>query len=156
MDDYVSKPINPQSLIDAIQRWFNKVVLIKPEVPLIEPSEEGEVFDKSGLLDRLGGDEAFLREIFGIFLDDAPKQIERMQKQLKEGNLSGLELQAHSLKGAAMNIGGNGLQKVAFELEVAAKNRELARARELIAEILKEFKRLKIALGSSIAPQKRG
>jgi two-component system sensor histidine kinase/response regulator len=153
MDDYVSKPINPQSLTNAIQRWFKKAVLMKPEVPFLEPSEEKELFDKSGLLDRLGGDEVFLREILGMFLDDAPNQIERMQKQLKEGDLSGLELQAHSLKGAAMNIGGNGLQKAAFELEVAARNRELARARGLMAEILKEFKRLKIALGSSIAPK---
>ena len=39
MDDYVSKPIQPQSLIEVIERWFDKVVLGKPEVPLIEPSE---------------------------------------------------------------------------------------------------------------------
>jgi two-component system sensor histidine kinase/response regulator len=156
MDDYVSKPIQPQSLIEVIGRWVDKVVLKKSEGPLIEPSEAREVFDKRGLLDRLGGDEAFLREILGTFLDDAPKQIERMQRHLKEEDLVGLGLQAHSLKGAAMNIGGNGLQKVAFEIEVAARNRELDRARKLVTEILKEFKSLKTTLDRSIAPRSDG
>ena len=54
MDDYVSKPIQPQSLIEVIGRWVDKVVLKKPGGPLIESSEAKEVFDKTGFLDRLG------------------------------------------------------------------------------------------------------
>jgi PAS domain S-box-containing protein len=53
MDDYVSKPIQPQSLIEVIGRWVDKVVLKKPGGPLIESSEAKEVFDKTGFLDRL-------------------------------------------------------------------------------------------------------
>jgi HPt (histidine-containing phosphotransfer) domain-containing protein len=78
------------------------------------------VFNKKGPLERLGGDEELFKGIMGMFLDDVPNQIERMQKQLEAEDLSGLEREAHSLKGAVMNIGGNALQKVAFEIEVAA------------------------------------
>ncbi len=143
MDDYVPKPIQPQSIIDVIGRWVNNVVPRKPEASLIEPSEAREVFDKKMLLELLDGDEPLFREILGMFLKDAPTQINRMQGQLKEEDLAGLELQAHSLKGVALNVGGNALQKAALEIELAARNRELERARGLFEKIQKEFERFK-------------
>jgi CheY-like chemotaxis protein/HPt (histidine-containing phosphotransfer) domain-containing protein len=146
MDDYVPKPIEPQSLIEVIARWVDKAGLGKTGGPLIESTEEKEVFDKKGALERLGGDEELLKEILGMFLDDAPNQIERMQKQLEAEDLFGLERQAHSLKGAVMNIGGNALEKVAFAIELAARNGELDKARLLVAKLQKEFEGFKATL----------
>jgi PAS domain S-box-containing protein len=143
MDDYVPKPIEPQGLIEVIARWVDKAGLGKTEGPPIESTEEKEIFDKKGALERLGEDEELFTEILGMFLDDAPNQIEQMQKQLEAEDLSGLERQAHSLKGAVMNIGGNALQKVAFAIELAARNGELDKARLLVAKIQKEFEGLK-------------
>ena len=81
-----------------------------------------------------------------MFLNDAPIQIERMQKHLKEKDLAGLELQAHSLKGAAMNIGGNALQKVALEIELAARNGEVDKTRSLVEQIQREYEKLEAML----------
>jgi CheY-like chemotaxis protein/HPt (histidine-containing phosphotransfer) domain-containing protein len=150
MDDYLTKPIQPQSLIEAIGRWVDNGVLKEPEVALIKPSEASEVFDKSGFLERLGGDESLFRKLLSMFLDEAPIQIERMQQHLKDEDLAGVQLGAHSLKGVAMSIGGNALQKVASEIEVAARNRELDRARGLVPKLQKEFERLKYSIGSPV------
>ena len=106
-----------------------------------------DVFDKKAVLEQFSGDETFYREILVMFLKDAPNQIERMQGQLKEEDLAGLEFQAHLLKGGAMNVGGNALQKVAFEIELAARNREVDKARLLVEKIQKEFEKLKAMLG---------
>jgi len=89
-----------------------------------------------------------------MFLDDAPIQIERMQQHLKDEDLPGVQLRAHSLNGATVNIGGNGMQKVAFEIEVAARNRELDRVRGLVPEIQKEFERLKYFIVSTVISPK--
>jgi two-component system sensor histidine kinase/response regulator len=78
-----------------------------------------------------------------MFLNDAPVQIEIMKDHLKGGDLPRLEFQAHSLKGAAMNIGGNALQKAAFEVEFAAKNHELDKVVMLLDKVEKEFGKLK-------------
>jgi HPt (histidine-containing phosphotransfer) domain-containing protein len=51
------------------------------------------------------------------------------------------------LKGVAMNIGGKAMQEVALEIEVAARNRELDRAQELVPKLQKEFERLKYSIG---------
>jgi CheY-like chemotaxis protein/HPt (histidine-containing phosphotransfer) domain-containing protein len=150
MDDYLTKPIQPRSLIEVIGRWADDGILEKPEGALIEPSEAAEVFDKSGFLERLGGDESLFRKLLSMFLDDAPMQIEKMQQHLKDEDLAGVQLRAHSLKGVAMSIGGKAMQEVASKVEVAARNRELARARGLVPMLQKEFERLKYSIGSAL------
>ncbi len=98
------------------------------------------------MLERLEGDEELFQEILKTFLSDAPLQVARLKQALKEENPSQLEKQAHALKGAAMNIGGNALQNVAFSLEVPGKNLDLNQARPLVQELDKEFSVLKKAL----------
>lgn len=147
MDDYLTKPIQPQSLIEVIGRWVDNEVLEKPEEARTEPSDATEVFDKSGFLQRLGGDESLFNKLLSMFLDDAPVQIERMQQHLKNEDLAGVQLRAHSLNGVTVNIGASALQKVVSEIEVAARNRELDRARELVPKLQKEFERLKSFIG---------
>ena len=67
-----------------------------------------------------------------MFFDQAPIQIGKMQEHLKEEDASRLELQAHSLKGAAMYI--------------AAKNHELERAVILLGSIEGELGKFKKAV----------
>jgi len=148
MDDYVSKPIQAKQLKEAIERQLGNAAAPKPEVPSAGGPEGQEVFDKNMLLDRLEGDKELFKEIVGMFLGDAPLQMEKIKQSLQEGNSAQIESQAHGLKGAAMNIGGNGLQAVAFEMEVSGKNGDLDKARPLMDKLDEEFARLKKALMS--------
>ena len=148
MDDYVSKPIQAKDLSAAINRQLGNTVLPQPEVPPSDGSDGKAVFDQKFLLDRLEGDEELFKEIVKTFLDDAPLQVEKLKQALMEENLNQLEKQAHSLKGAAMNIGGNALQAIAFEVELSGKKGDLKRAQGLIPRLEKEFARLQKALSS--------
>jgi HPt (histidine-containing phosphotransfer) domain-containing protein len=148
MDDYVSKPIQPKDLRAGIGRQLGKVVLPQQEGPSAAVADGKEVFDKRILLGRLDGDEELFKEIVKTFLDDAPLQVEKLKQALMEENLNQLEKQAHSLKGAAMNIGGNALQAIAFEVELSGKKGDLKRTQELIPRLEKEFTRLQKALSS--------
>ena len=150
MDDYVSKPIQPKSLIDVIGRWLDIEALEKRKGPSGGPIEAEEVFDKETVMERLDGDEALFSEILGMFLEDAPIKVERMQEHLKEKDFAGLEFQAHSLKGAAAYIGGDALQKVAWEMEVAAKNHDLDRAPILLGSLEKELAEFKKAVNADL------
>ena len=104
------------------------------------------MFDKETVMERVDGDEALFSEILGMFLEDAPIKIEKMQEHLKEEELAGLEFQAHSLKGSASYIGGNAVQKVALDIEAAARNRELDRAVALLGRCEKELAEFKKAV----------
>ncbi len=146
MDDYISKPIRPQVLFEVVDRWVHKAGSGEQEIPSIPPSEGSEVFDKGVLLELFDGDKALFSEVLGAFLKNAPMRIDKMREHLKEKNLAGLQFQAHSLKGAAMNIGGKALQKVSLDIEAAAKNGELDKAEQLVAAIGREFERLETTL----------
>jgi HPt (histidine-containing phosphotransfer) domain-containing protein len=66
-----------------------------------------------------------------------------LKKALQEGDANRVERQAHLIKGAALNIGGNGLQAAARELEVAGKDGDLTKAQSLVATLDQEFEKLK-------------
>ena len=143
MDDYLSKPIQPKELIEVIERQLRGARPAEPEMTPSEQAEVPEVFDRKILLERLDGDEEIFKEIIATFLEDAPIQVEKLKKALQEGDANRVERQAHLIKGAALNIGGNGLQAAARELEVAGKDGDLTKAQSLVATLDQEFEKLK-------------
>jgi len=143
MDDYLSKPIQPKELIEVIERQLKGARPRETERTPNEPAEEPEVFDRKILLERLDGDEEIFKEVIETFLEDAPNQIEKLKKALQEKDATRVERQAHLLKGAALNIGGNGLQTAARELEILAKEGDLTKAPSLVAMLAREFEKLK-------------
>jgi len=152
MDDHLTKPIQPQRLSEVIRRWVEKQDLTQPEVLSMEPVDEEEVLDITGFLERLGGNGSIFRKSLSMFLSDAPDQIERIRQHLKDEDLAGVQLRAHSLKGVAMSIGGKAMQEVASDLEAAARDRERDRAWALIPQLQEEFERLKHSIASVQQP----
>lgn len=60
-------------------------------------------------------------EVASLFLDDLPHRCRACEEALSGGNLSGLQREAHSLKGAASSFGLVELEAIARELESAAE-----------------------------------
>ena len=148
MDDYISKPVQPKELIAVIERRLRETPAAMPEVSRAPIPKGKEIFDKKILLGRLDGDEEIFREIVQAFLKDTPLQMEKLKQALQEGNVVGVERQAHLLKGAAMNMGGKELQTVAWEMEVVAKEGDLSGARSLVEKLEQAFERLKGVLSN--------
>ena len=131
MNDYVSKPISPQALADVLDKWLPKEEgeLRKERnnqrncgtADLSRGGSQTAVFDKAGLMARLMEDEDLARTVVEGFLDDIPKQIEALRGYLEAGDAAGVERQAHTIKGASANVGGEAVRAVAFEMEKAAK-----------------------------------
>ncbi|MBF0410604.1 MAG: response regulator [Candidatus Riflebacteria bacterium] len=124
MDDYLSKPVKPSELSEMIQKWaLGKADSeLKPAGKTFTPREE--IFDKPGMLERLGKDDLLLKEIIDVFLDDVPKQLDSLGKAIIENDFLKLTKFAHRLKGAAMNVGAISLHKAAFQLEKAAEKKD--------------------------------
>ncbi len=65
------------------------------------------------------GDEQLATEILNAFFQDTPRQIEELRVLLENGEAQACGRQAHSIKGAAANVGGERLRQVALEMEKA-------------------------------------
>jgi len=146
MDDYLTKPIQPGKFAKTIARWISDNVAAEQDRTEGKPSEKASVFDKTALLNRIGGDEDICQEIIGIFLQDMPGQIEFLENTINKNNPALVDRQAHTLRGASGNVGAVSLQDAAMHLEEAGKKGDLSRAAEMLNTIKKEFEKVKKAM----------
>lgn len=92
------------------------------------------------------GDEELAGIVIEAFLDDIPKQIEAFKASLKACDNETIERIAHSIKGAAANIGGEALRILAADIEQACKKGNIEFAHNRCLELEQQFNRLKEAL----------
>jgi HPt (histidine-containing phosphotransfer) domain-containing protein len=131
MDDYLAKPIDLAALADALKRWTGALAQDAAAAPNADVVPPDEIWDRAALADRLGGDLSALRKIVAAFLDDIPRQMQILKQALDEGDCDTAARQAHTVKGAAANVGGIVSSRIAADLEkiVRAGEREAARSR---------------------------
>jgi two-component system, sensor histidine kinase and response regulator len=149
MDDYIPKPIHPQKLLEVIEKWLVKTnEEMQPDdiASAFEPANA--VFDSTGLIDRLLGDKNLAAEILDGFLADVPHQLEALKEALDNGDARMIRQQAHSLKGASANVGAMALEKIACQIELAGKGKDLIKAGFLISELDNQFETLQKSLNS--------
>jgi len=80
------------------------------------------------------------------FLEDIPLQITALKKYLENGDVSATERQAHTIKGASANVGGEILCAVAFEMEKAAHGGDLNAVKAQVIELEFQFAQLQTAM----------
>jgi CheY-like chemotaxis protein/HPt (histidine-containing phosphotransfer) domain-containing protein len=159
MNDYVSKPVEPQALADMLEKWLPKDKAVTQEqtpvnakgtLPVSVPEPEAQVFDKAGVMVRLMYDEDLARKVIGRFMDDTPKRIEVLRGHIKAGEAPSAERQAHTIKGASATCGGEALRAVALKMEEAARAGDLESVAARLPELDMQFIRLKEAMNGFI------
>jgi two-component system, sensor histidine kinase and response regulator len=128
MNGHVSKPIDPSLLFDTLERFVvptAKGPAVPPQVPV--PSaipEAGEVPDVPGLnttegLVRVAGNKKLYLKLLRQFSKTEVDAARRIASALAENDSARAERLAHSVKGAAGNLGASGVQNAAANLEKA-------------------------------------
>jgi signal transduction histidine kinase/CheY-like chemotaxis protein len=120
MDGYMSKPINPQLLFSVVEQPPTSP---RPaENPAAAPKPK--TFDRQALLDRVAGDESLMSDVIKIFLEECPKQLGAIRNAVEQKNPQLIRTTAHALKGAAGNLGANGLFEASGMVErIGAESR---------------------------------
>jgi len=108
MDEYLTKPLDPRQLCQLVEQMADGHFV-------------GQVTRTAGVplevLARVGGDRELLAEISRLFLDDAPRHLERIRSALDARDGDALRRSAHGLKGAAANFDADGVVTAARTLE---------------------------------------
>ncbi len=161
MDDYITKPISPKNLVEALNRWLPsekrraQTALDNVKSPgFSEASIDGgepPVFDMASLMGRLMDDENLARVIMKAFLEDAPERIHALKGAVAVGDFQSASLQAHTIKGASDNLGGAALRSVASEMERYARAGDMDAIRKRIPELEMKFAKMKEAIEQYLA-----
>jgi DNA-binding response OmpR family regulator len=152
MDDYLPKPIVPQDLEKVLETWLNRDRALPPpefEPARKEPSpEKPPLFDRNALEALLMHDETMVQEIIDTFLDDMPRQLQRLKEAIEKETLQEVQARAHAIKGAAGNVRGLAMSAIALEIEQAAKDRKMTVIPGLMTELEHQFALLEKQMNS--------
>ncbi|MEO5350023.1 MAG: response regulator, partial [Magnetococcus sp. YQC-3] len=111
MDDYLSKPVAPETLLQKLQYWIPKGA---NELPAIEIQQLRQLF---------GEDDDMVRELLQHFPDSARELLDRLWQGIREQEVTLLSDTAFELQEACANMGATGMSAAAHTLERAiAKN----------------------------------
>ena len=152
MDDYISKPVKPKSLLEAVENQLYKKSFKEERVSLVLEETESKVFDREEFLERLQGDEKLLSELLDIFFSQTPSIIEDIKNSLSNKDMVSLVKQGHKFKGMSGNISAKRLFEKARAFEMAARQDKKDCLEKLFYEMEIEFnmlkEELKISAGS--------
>jgi PAS domain S-box-containing protein len=140
MDDYVVKPIRVDELVAAIERTERRTDADAP----IDTAVDRVTFDR--LRDSFGGDDAFIAEVVGQFVADAPELLRAARSAALQGEGAEVRRAAHTLKSNAATLGASRLADESRALEDAAKDGRLVDAEARIDELAEELDRVVEAL----------
>jgi PAS domain S-box-containing protein len=142
MDEYIAKPIEPDQLLTLLESEA-----APPEAPPAPPTAQRYAsFDIDAARRRTRGKEALLREMVQVYHKDLPRVLASLTLALEQQDATGVERDAHRLKGAAATLSAAALVEAAQELEISARKNDFdimqlalstlrARAAELGADL---------------------
>lgn len=85
------------------------------------------------------GEPDVLIEVLTLFLDEAPKRMEKLRDAWQERNAYEMQRAAHSLKGSAGNIGARRMYEICKQLDERGKANDFTGAKHLIEVLAGEF-----------------
>ena len=140
MNDYVSKPISPVTLLETIRRILSPAGQRSASEPPSGPStstDDDRIL--AMLLDAFGNDRAFFKEIAEMFISDYPPMLETIQTAIDAGDGELLQRTAHALKGMARNFQIDSAADAALQLETLAAQRQFEPAGHLCRRLAREL-----------------
>ncbi len=151
MDDYVSKPIDPDTVIRVLRRWLPdlKGEAPEPKMPVrpgVETPEEAPVLDMKQAMFITGGKMAMFQRIAKVFLQHMPNRIHELEQAIANKDGSEVYRVSHSIQGASASVGGRKLRELAYRLEQKGQNKNLEDGEHWLAQIKEAYGALKTAL----------
>ena len=101
-----------------------------------------DLIDLNEAISRVGGDEEFYAELLEDFRTLGNECLPKLKNALQNKDATLLNETAHSLKGAAGNLGFKQLYDITFRLEMMGKSNNFTSAGELIDQTDKELQKL--------------
>jgi signal transduction histidine kinase/CheY-like chemotaxis protein/HPt (histidine-containing phosphotransfer) domain-containing protein len=145
MDDFISKPVNPQTLIELINKYKSEslgsksfqapdsdilsdrdIIDVETQQQVFVDFEDNDavvpVFDGTKFLERFGNDQDLAGEVLGAFLQEVHLLVDNLVAAIKKEPFDpeGVRACAHALKGGAANVNAEQLRRAAFNIETRA------------------------------------
>ena len=150
MDDYISKPIKPEKLREALERWSESPASAN-DTNDAHTQENADAVDLS-VLASLGElaqeeDSNFVAELKEIYLRNTAEKLSVLRQALATEDSATLLKELHSLKGSSANLGANPMAALCESFEqLPAEARQTERT-TILQRMENELERIRQKLG---------
>jgi PAS domain S-box-containing protein len=153
MDDYLSKPINRDRLIDLIESRLARSAdshrledgqgppPFPSAAPTVTPPEARPAFDFDMAVKRWGDDRDLVLKLIPKFQKQAQSELQQMEQSIAAGDADLTRQLAHGLKGSASYLCAAGIRELAARLEAMGREGDLGNASTVLAELRVELQR---------------
>ncbi len=155
MDDYLSKPLDPDAVVDMISKWYLDADVDQQPAFKTEPARsdaEGRaLFNREEVARRCMGNEELVDKLIAQFLSQIEKDMNALEQALSAQNHKTAHLTAHRIKGAAANLSMETIRKTAEAIECESYEKNLEAAAGGFRELREEVEQVR----QHLAPQQR-
>jgi PAS domain S-box-containing protein len=151
MDNYLPKPIDQKKLFEMVEGYsaHSRHSSLMP----VNRRPEGEAFDTATVLKRVDGDRALLKEVAGLFMEDAPKLLSEIRTAIARTDGKALERAAHTLKSSVGNFGAWRAIDATSQLEQMGRRGDFAHAEETASRLEQEVANVLSDLGALLTEE---
>ena len=168
MDDYVTKPLDPIHLADAIERMVPAARLEEDQTDAEPTAKEQDsqtanrgsddpspgrpqsLFDLSDAVDRAAGDIGLFCELAQSFTQIGPELVAKISDALASNDFDAAGKASHGLKGSAGNLSAKTVFETALNLEHAARDGQLTECQEILDMLQSQMTQLIDALQTTV------
>jgi HPt (histidine-containing phosphotransfer) domain-containing protein len=159
MNDYVTKPIDADELLNVLSKWLceerelEEEYIEEPEKKKAqsEPSSFYENLDLAGVdvnsaLRRLRGNMKLFIRLLKEFSVEYRDVGDKIRESLDSGDFETARRTVHTLKGLAGNLSANDLQRAARDLEKVIEEEDVSRMEDYLMVVEDELKQVLISV----------
>lgn len=148
MNDYLSKPVRVESLVQKLKnlKKNNSTSDIinnrQSETPKIMVQLDSEVI--SELKDMIGEEDfnEVFADLINAYLEDSPKLIQGLINALATKNLPEIKINAHTLKSSSASLGALKLADLSKKVELCSVKNDMKQSSLLIPQLIAEYKQI--------------
>jgi signal transduction histidine kinase/DNA-binding response OmpR family regulator/HPt (histidine-containing phosphotransfer) domain-containing protein len=163
MDDYLSKPIRLPALVAALERATSTDTAAPAVEPAERPATPAPLDDQPVLppdalqrmLNDVGGDRAFFRQLIEGFLADATHLLNDLRQGYAAGDTARVQRAAHTLKSNAREFHATMVAELCQEVELLCRTAPEVDLGERVAHIDAMYSRLHSELETALAASSR-
>ena len=109
----------------------------------MEQEKAKPVFDQESVLERVGGDMEFLKELIELFRSDYPQKMAQLLRGIKEEDFKIISETAHSIKSASGNLSLTRVYDLSFKIEIMGKESKIQDIEKVYKELEEELEKIK-------------
>ena len=166
MDDYVTKPIDPQELFKALARFAGRAgraaaapaaLLPSDSMPAVAPAPApvaglvNPPVDVESLRQRCMGNRKIAAKALGKFDATVTQDLASLAASVREGDAKAAAAAAHKIKGASANISAEAIRKTCAALETLLRDNQLQQTQAALDELEREMVRFRQYVSTAMA-----